>query len=183
DRDDGVLRWAPFAALALLSVWLLWRSRRDRLAVVVGDQVHVEVQAGFLAALCATQLAVATFLAPAMHGEWAPARLLLPVAPILAALAAWGLRHAPRTGAVLAAVTLAGTVWLLVGLRLGSGGLQPPEGAVPWGGAQDLLPRFGGAIGTYEAVVLAAVGVAAVALALRERRAWHAARAGLPGRL
>ncbi|HEU4658896.1 MAG TPA: hypothetical protein VFR97_15310 [Capillimicrobium sp.] len=180
DRDDGVLRWAPFAALGFVSLWLLWRSRRDRLAVAVGDQVHVEVAAAFLAGLCALQLAVATFLAPAMHGDWAPARLLLPVAPVGAALAGWGLRHAPRAGAALAAITVAGTAWLLAGLRLGDGGLQPPSGPVPWGGAQDLLPRFGGPIGTYEAIVLAAAGVALVALAVRERRAWHAARAGIP---
>jgi hypothetical protein len=176
DRDDGVLRWAPFAALGFVGLWLLWRSWRDKLAVAVPDQVHVEVAAGFLAALCALQLAVATFLAPSMHGDWAPARLLLPVAPVGAALAAWGLRHAPRLGAALAAITLAGTAWLLIGPRLGSGTLQPPAGDVPWGGAQDVLPRFGGALGSGEAAVLAIAGVALVALALRERRAWHVAR-------
>jgi hypothetical protein len=170
DRDDGMLRWAPFAALGFLALWLLWRSRRDRLARALPDQVHVEVAAGFLAALCALQLVVATFLAPSLHGDWAPSRLLLPVAPVGAALAAWGLRHAPRAGAALAAVTLAGTVWLLVGLRLGGdAGLQPPAGAIPWAGVQDVLPRFGGEIGGGEAVAIAAVAVGLVALALRSR--------------
>jgi hypothetical protein len=170
DRDDGMLPWAPFAALGFVALWLLWRSRRDRLAMAVADQVHVEVVAGFLAGLCAVQLAVATFLAPAMHGDWAPARLLLPVVPVGAALAAWGLRHAPRAGAALAGLTLAGTVWLIVGLRLGTGGLQPPSGPVPWGGAQDLLPRFGGELGAGEAAVVALVIVGLGALVIRERQ-------------
>jgi len=180
DRDDGMLRWAPFAALGLLALWLLWRSRRDRLVVVVGDQVDVEVAAGFLAALCAVQLVVATFLAPDLHGAWAPARLLIPVVPVGAALAAWGLRHAPRAGALLAAVTLAGSLWLVLGARFGSGVLQPPRGAVPWGGVQDILPRFGGAIGPGEAVLLALVAVALGVLAVRERRAWLEARGRVP---
>lgn len=178
DRDDGMLRWAPFAALGFLALWLLWRSRRDRLAVIVGDQVDVEVAAGFLAALCAVQLVVATFLAPDLHGAWAPSRLLVPIVPVGAALAAWGLRHAPRAGAALAAVTLAGSVWLIVGARFGDGTLQPPRGAVPWGGVQDVLPRFGSTIGTGEAIVLAIVAVALAALVLRERRAWQETRGG-----
>jgi hypothetical protein len=180
DRDDGMLRWAPFAALGFLALWLLWRSRRDRLAVVVGDQVHVEVAAGFLAALCAVQLVVATFLAPDLHGAWAPARLLVPIVPVGAALAAWGLRHAPRVGAALAAVTLAGSAWLIVGARFGDGTLQPPRGATPWGGAQDVLPRFGGEIGTGEAVLLAVVAVALAALVARERQRWLETRRRLP---
>ena len=178
DRDAGMLRWAPFAALGFLGLWLLWRSRRDRLAVLVPDQVHVEVVAGFLAALCATQLVVVTFLAPEMHGDWAPARLLLPVVPVGAGLAGWGLRHAPRAGAALAAVTLAGTAWLLIGGRLDGGGLQPPAGHMPWGGVQDVLPRFAVRIGAGEAILLAAAGVALAVLAAREWRAWHAMRDG-----
>lgn len=176
DRDDGMLRWAPFAALGFLGLWLLWRSRRDRLALAVPDQIHVEVVAGFLAALCATQLVVATFLAPELHGAWAPARLLLPVVPVGAALAGWGLRHAPRAGAALAALTLAGTAWLVLGPRLGDGGLQPPTGPVPWGGVQDVLPLFASPIDGGEAILLAIAGVALAALAAREWRAWHAAR-------
>jgi hypothetical protein len=176
DRDAGMVRWAPFAALGFLGLWLLWRSRRDRLAMAVPDQVHVEVVAGFLVALCATQLVVATFLAPALHGDWAPARLLLPVVPIGAGLAGWGLRHAPRVGGAVAALTLAATAWMLIGLRLGDGGLQPVSGPVPWGGAQDALPLFGLPISGEQAILLAAVAVGLVALGTREYRAWHAAR-------
>jgi hypothetical protein len=177
DRDDGMLRWAPFAALGFLALWLLWRSRRDRLAVAVGEQVDVDVAAAFLAGLCALQLAVATFLAPSLHGDWAPARLLLPVVPAGTALAAWSLRHAPRVGAALAAVTLAGTAWLLLGPRIGSGWLQPPAGDVPWGGAQGVLPLFGGALGPGESIVIAVVAVALAALVVREREAWSMVRA------
>jgi hypothetical protein len=173
DRDAGMIRWAPLAALGFLALWLLWRSRRDRLAVAVPDQIHVEVVAGFLAALCAVQLVVVSFLAPALQGDWAPARLLLPVAPVGAALAGWGLRHAPRVGAVLAALTLGATAWMLIGLRIGTGGLQPVRGPVPWGGAQDVLPLFGVSIGQGEAILLAICGVALGALALREWRAYR----------
>jgi hypothetical protein len=176
DRDAGMLRWAPFAALGFLGAWLLWRSRRDRLTLAIPDQVHVEVVAGFLAALCATQLLVVSFLAPELHGAWAPARLLLAVVPVGAALAGWGLRHVPRAGAALAAVTLGATAWMLIGLRLGDGGLQPVSGPVPWGGLERILPLFGEPVQRGEAILLALVGVALAALAAREWRLWHAAR-------
>jgi hypothetical protein len=171
DRDVGVLRWAPFAALAFYALWLLWRSRRDRLRVAVADQVDVEVTAALLAAVCAAQVAVAAFLAPALHGAWGPGRLLVPVLPLIAALAAWGLRFAPRAGAALAAATLVASAWVLLGLRLGDGGLAPLAGDVPWGGLQDVLPRFGGPGGldAGAAALIAAVVVALVALVARER--------------
>src|SRR4051794_8129955 len=38
DRDVGLLRWAPFLALAFVGVWLLWRSRRERLARAIDGQ-------------------------------------------------------------------------------------------------------------------------------------------------
>jgi hypothetical protein len=65
------------------------------------------------------------------------------VLPAGAALAAWGLRFAPRAGTVLAIVTLAGSAWLLVGPRLGEGTRAPMRGDVPWGGAERVLPRLG----------------------------------------
>jgi hypothetical protein len=44
---------------------------------------------------------------------------------------------------VLAAVTLAGSVWLLAGARLDDGaGVAPPQGALPWGGVERVLPSF-----------------------------------------
>jgi hypothetical protein len=180
DRDAGLLRWAPFAALAFFAVWLLWRSRRDLLAVVVPDQSDVETAGGLFVALCAVQLLVAALLAPSLHGDWGPARLLVPILPVAGALAAWGLRFAPRTGAVLGALTLAGSAWMLVGLRAGSGALAPLRGDVPWGGAERLLPRFGGDGGLSAGAVgwLAAVGLALLLLAAREAQRWRAARRG-----
>ena len=114
DPDEGLLLWAPFVALAFVALWLLWRSRRDRLAVAVFDQVDVEVGAAFLALVAGAVVLVAAFLAPSLDGAWYPARQLVPALPPLAALCAWGLRFTPRVGAVLAAVTLAASVVALV---------------------------------------------------------------------
>lgn len=114
---DGLLLWAPFLLLAVAALWRLWRSRRDRLAVAVPGQVDVEVAAAFLALIAAAVLLTAVFAAPSLDGggrPWAHARHLVPALPPLAALSAWGWRFAPRAGAVLAAITLAGSVALLV---------------------------------------------------------------------
>ena len=48
DRDYGLLRWAPFLALAFFAAWLLWRSRRERLARAIPGQRDVEVAAALL---------------------------------------------------------------------------------------------------------------------------------------
>ena len=46
-----------------------------------------------------------------------------------------------RAALVLAALTMAGSVWLVLGVRLGTGaGLSPPSGPLPWGGLEALLP-------------------------------------------
>jgi hypothetical protein len=141
DRDAGLLRWAPFAALSFASLWLLVRSRRERLAFAVSDQVDVEVTAGFLAALCAATVAFAVFLAPTIAGPWFAGHELACVLGAGGALAAWGLRRLPRTGRVLGAITIAATVWVLVAPRVDSGtGLAPPEGPLPWLGAERVLP-------------------------------------------
>ncbi len=168
DRDVGMLRWAPFAALAFVAVWLLWRSRRDRVATAVPDRVDVEVTALFLVLLCGAVLVVAAFLAPTDAGPWFPGHALVPALPAGAALAAWGLQHAPRVGGALAVLTAGAGAWLLVAVRLGHGAaLQPPRGTLPWGGLEDVLPRFGvGSAG--ETVVLVAAGVALVAVVLRQ---------------
>jgi hypothetical protein len=78
------------------------------------------------------QLLVAAFLAPSLHGAWGPARLLVPILPVVGALAAWGLRFAPRVGSALAVLTIVASIWLLAGPRLGTGTLDPPRGDVPW---------------------------------------------------
>jgi hypothetical protein len=176
DRDAGMLRWAPFAALAFFGVWLLWRSRRDRIAVAMDEHIHVEVAAGFCAAVAAVVVVVAAFAAPTLHGDGLIGGELLPALPFGAALAAWGLRHARRAGAALAALTLGAGVWLLLGARLdGAAGLAPPRGALPWGGAEELLPRFGAGAGD---TVLTVVVVCAVG-ALTAREAWRWRRRAL----
>jgi hypothetical protein len=114
DPQVGLLRWAPFFALTFFAVWLLVRSRRDHLARVLPARAESEVAAGLLIAICAGALLVATFAAPGTDGPWFPARHLIPALPAATALSAWGLRRAPRVGAVLAAATLVISAVLLV---------------------------------------------------------------------
>jgi len=117
DPHHGLLVWAPFLLLALLALWLLWRSRHDRLAIAVADQVDVEVAAAFLATVAASIVLVAVFAAPGLDGSgrgWWHARQLVPALPPLAALSAWGWRFAPRVGTALAALTVAMGVAVVV---------------------------------------------------------------------
>lgn len=116
DPQHGLLRWAPFFALAFFAIWLLRRSRRGHLARALPSVVEAEVAAGLLLAVCAGALLVATFAAPGTEGPWFPGRHLVPALPCLAALAAWGLRRAPRVGAVLAAATLVISAVLVAGI-------------------------------------------------------------------
>jgi hypothetical protein len=155
DPQVGLLVWAPAGVLAFLSLELLARSLRERLSVALPGVVDVEVAAAFLALLVGSQLLVAAFLAPTLAGRAFPGRELIAVLPVGAALAAWGLRHAPAIGRALIAITLAASVWLLVGARLdGEAQLAPPQGALPWAGA--------------ELVVAAAVAAMIVFLLARE---------------
>lgn len=143
DRDIGLLVWAPVLVLPFVAAWLLWRSRRDRLAVVVADQVDVEVTAAFFLLVALALLGSATFLAPEDLGPWFPGHELVVVLPFLAALAAWGWRFVPRAGGVLAALTVAGGIWLLVaGWTSDDAAMRPPAGPLPWGGAEQVLPSI-----------------------------------------
>ncbi len=158
DPDAGLLVWAPFAALVVLGLWLLARALRERLAVALPGVVDLEVTGGFLAAILGVQLLVAAFLAPRLAEPAAfPGRELLVALPAAAALAAWGLRHAPRAGAALAALTLAASAWLLAGARLAGEPLAPPAAPLPYAGAEPLV----------------AAVVAAAVLALLAREAWR----------
>lgn len=123
-----LLRWAPFAALALAGAWLLIRAHRERLVAIVPEHVNAEVAALFMALVFAAQLAVAGVLAPAIEGAWFPTRFVVVALPFLAPVAAWGLRHHPRIGAGLAAATVALTVWMLAALLGGDATLSPPDG-------------------------------------------------------
>jgi hypothetical protein len=167
DRDVGLLRWAPILALAFYAAWLLWRSRREHLARAVPARAEAEVAAGLLLAVCAGALVVAAFAAPALRGPWFPGRHLVCALPCAAALVGWGLRHAPRAGAVLGVLTLLASAWLFIQVRGGDDGWSPPASRAPLGPLADALPRWDSA---WAAVVAAAVAAALAAVVAREWR-------------
>jgi hypothetical protein len=172
DRSYGALRWAPVLALAFLGLWLLWRSRRDRLSRVLPDRRDVEVAATLCALVCGAQVLVATFIAPTMFGFWFPGRYLLVAFPLAVPLVAWGLRVAPRTGVVLCALTLVTSVWWYAELRIDGGGIVGPTSSAPFGPLDDALPLFGtGSVGA--TVAIAVVATALLALLEFELRSWR----------
>jgi hypothetical protein len=164
DRGYGLLRWAPVLALAFFAAWLLWRSRRAQLARLAPARATAEAAAGLALAICAAQLAVAALGAPELYGDWFPGRHLAAALPALAALCAWGLRHAPRPGAALGAITLATSAWLLIARDPWA----PPATSAPWGPLEPVFPDYRSV--TAWGVAVAALGLAALlALAARER--------------
>jgi hypothetical protein len=172
DRSYGALRWAPIVALAFFALWLLWRSRRDRLADLVPDRRDVEVAATLAGLVCAVQVLVATFIAPTMFGFWFPGRYLVVAFPPAVALVAWGLRVAPRTGAALSALTIATSIWWYAVLRIDGRGIIGPTTRAPLGPLDGALPLFGpGSVGA--TVAMAVCGAAVVALGAFEWRSWR----------
>ena len=168
DRDYGLLRWAPVFALAFAGAWWLWRSRRDHLARALAGVRDVELTAELGVAVGGLQLLIAVFLAPTIFGPWFPARQLLVALPLAVPLVAWGWRHAPRTGAVLAVITLAGSAWLYADVR-SSGSLVGDRPDAPFGPLTGLFPAFAG--GPAWAYVFTGVVAAAVAAVMvREAR-------------
>jgi len=166
DRDVGLLRWAPVLALSLFAAWLLWRSRRVHLARLVEARADAEAAAGLALAVWGAVLVVAAFAAPSIDGDWFAGRQLVAGLPLAAALCAWGLRHAPRTGAVLGALTLLGSLWLALALAFGGADGWADHGTdAPLGPAVDLLPRSGSG---WFAVVASLLAAAAVAVVARE---------------
>ena len=113
DPGLGLLRWAPIYALVPFAAWLLWRSRREALARLVPERATAEAAAGLALAVCAAVFVVAVFLVATIDTEPFAARHLAPAFPVAGALIAWGLRHAPRVGAVLGVATLAISVYQL----------------------------------------------------------------------
>jgi hypothetical protein len=166
DRDYGVLRWAPVLGLAFFAGCLLVRSRRDHLARALPERATAEAAAGLALAICGGTLVVAAFAAPTMFGDWFPGRQLAAALPALGALCAWGLRHAPRAGAALGAITVAASAWLL----LTRDPWGPPATEAPWGPLEPVFPDY--AVVTAWGVVAAALVVAGlVALSVpRPRR-------------
>jgi hypothetical protein len=113
DPGAGLLRWAPIFALVPFAAWLLRRSRWEGLARAVPERAGAEAAAGLALAVFGAVLVVATFLVGTIDTEPFAARHLVPAFPVAGALIAWGLRHAPRFGAVLGAITLAISAWQL----------------------------------------------------------------------
>jgi hypothetical protein len=179
DRDYGLLRWAPVLLLAFAGLWWLWRSYRDRLARAVPGLREGELTTGLCAAVLGAQLLVAAFLAPALFGFWFPARHLLAALPLAIPLVAWGLRHAPRVGTALAALTLAASAWLYVDVRWGDGSLLGARPDAPFGPLTEAFPTFA-QDGGWPFWLAGAIGAALVVLVLRElhraRSRWHTVR-------
>jgi hypothetical protein len=168
DRDYGLLRWAPVFALAFAGLWWLWRSHRDGLARAVPGLRRAQFVAALCAAALAAQLLVAGLLAPTMFGFWFPPRHLMAALPLALPLVAWGLRHTPRAGAVLGAISLAGSLWLYLDVRAG-GSLVTDRPDAPFGPLTSLLPLFDeGRLLPY--ALAGAIGLALALLALRELR-------------
>jgi hypothetical protein len=171
DRDYGLLRWAPVFGLAFWGAWLLWRSRRERVARAIVGVRDIERTAALCASVVGVQLLVAAFLAPTMFGFWFPPRHLLAALPLAVPLIAWGLRHAPRLGSLLGAATVAGCAWLYLDARLAGGELVTDRPDAPFGPLTAAFPLFGESPWPY--ALAAAIGVAALALIAREARHWR----------
>jgi hypothetical protein len=170
DREYGLLRWAPVFVLAFAGLWWLWHSHRERLAQAVPGVRDIEFSAALCAAAFGAQLVVAAFVAPTMFGFWFPPRHLLAGLPLAVPLVAIGLRHMPRIGSLLAALTVAGSAWLYADVRWGDGSFVTARPDAPFGPLTDLLPRFEPG-GGWPFLLAGAVGLAVLLLALREARA------------
>lgn len=172
DRSYGVLTWAPVIALAFSALWLLWRSHRDHIARLLPERADVEVAALLCGLVCAAQVLVATFVAPTMFGFFFPGRYLVAALPVCVGLVAWGLRHAPRVGLALVALTLAVSAWWYGALRIDGGTIVGPDARNPLGPLDRALPLFGtDSPGGSVALVAVAAGLAAlVAWEWRSRR-------------
>jgi hypothetical protein len=114
---DGAagLVWTPVLALGVLAAWRLWCSRREQLSRAIPARAVAEAAAGLALAVVVAQLLVALLGSTEPAGDPFPGRELTPLLPVAGALVAWGLRHAPRAGAALGAVTVGLSTWVLVG--------------------------------------------------------------------
>lgn len=143
DRDFGLLRWAPVLALAGVAIWRLVHWRRARLFRVFADEIHVEVSALFLLLVFAAATIPYAILSPWPATNWLGGAGAATALPVLAAVVGWAWQRVPRAGAALAAITLVGTLWLLgAGVLDGGAATDPQRGALPWAGAERLLPEI-----------------------------------------
>jgi hypothetical protein len=176
DRDAGLLRWAPALGLAFWGAWLLRRSRREGLARALPGRRDAEAAAGLAVAICIGGTVCAVLAQRAPNGPGFPGATFAAALPAAGALCGWGLRSAPRAGALLGALTLAGSAWLTIALVSGSArSLDSPPDA-PWGPLAGVFPRWDTG-SAWEVVATAAVGAAVLALLVRE---WRGARRALP---
>ena len=165
DRQYGLVRWAPVAALIVVGVWVLYRSARERLGRAIAgldEELGVARLCGYAAL---ATVVTAAFLLPVLDAYGFPGRPLVPVIPLTVPLIALGLRQAPRVGFVLALLGIAGSVWLWIDTRSG-GGLLTTRPSAPWGPLVDAFPRFHGGIWSY--ALLAAIVVALAAPVIRK---------------
>jgi hypothetical protein len=123
DPEAGLLRWAPVLALGFFGAWLLWRSRREHVAAVIPERRESERTAELLLAVVGVQWLLAALGNESPAGPWFPGLPMAAAVPALAALGAWGLRHARIAGIVLGVATLAVSAW-----ALGDAWIGPPEG-------------------------------------------------------
>ncbi|MFL5886715.1 MAG: hypothetical protein ACJ77M_16720 [Thermoleophilaceae bacterium] len=174
DRDYGLLRWAPVLAIAIFGAVLVMREREQGLARAIPALRREQDAAELCGLALAAQYLVAAFAAVTMFGFWFPGRHVVAALPLAVPLVAIGLRHAPRVGAVLAAIGLAGSVWLYADVRFGSGGFVANRPDAPFGPLNDLLPVFKQG-STFPFVVAAGIGALLAALLATERRLWRRA--------
>jgi hypothetical protein len=173
DRDFGLLRWAPVLALVFFAGWLLYRSRRDQLARVAPARREAEAAARLALGIVTAELVVVAFAAMTpLQGAAFGGVGMIAALPAAGALTAWGLRHVPRPlAAVLAALTLGASAWLVIGLRDGRfGGWLDVDSRAPWGPLVNVFPHFDGEP-LWPALACGLLVAGLAALALRERRA------------
>jgi hypothetical protein len=96
---------------------------------------------------------------------------MVAVLPLAVPLVAWGLRHMPRLGSVLAALTVAASAGLFVDVRFGSGGLVAGRPDAPWGPLVKAFPKFDGS--AYPTTVAVVAGVLILVLFLYDARQWR----------
>jgi hypothetical protein len=136
DRPRG--RAAPLGADA--------RARRVRRLAVVAlaparggarscrSARDAEAAAGLSLLVCGTIVLVAAFAAPTLTRRLVPGPPPRGRVPARGGLVAWGLRHAPRAGAVLGALTLLGSAWLALAFAFGGAdGWVRPGVDAPYG--------------------------------------------------
>jgi hypothetical protein len=153
---------------------LLVRERRERLARAFPALRREQDAAELCGLALAAQYLVAAFAAVTMFGFWFPGRHVVAALPLAVPLVAIGLRHAPRVGAVLAAIGFGASLWLYVDVRFGSGGLVQNRPDAPFGPLNNVLPLFEKG-STAAFVVAAALAALLVAWLATQLRVWQRA--------